>query len=136
MAGRTAKQPQQVTYERALGRRLAEIRKAQFPGVGEIESRRRFAEGAGLAEGAYEKMEQRGALSGYAIARICAVYGVNPFELLGIPAIGEQVSTSSMRIALINERLNSEAQKELLRVAQRLPTRPIVTPRKKKTTAA
>lgn len=136
MAGRTAKQPQQVTYERALGRRLAEIRKAQFPDVGEIESRRQFAEGAGLAEAAYEKMEQRGALSGYAIARICTTYGINPFELLAIPAIGEQVSTSSMRLALINERLSPDGQKELLQHAQRLPSRPIVSARKRKTTAA
>lgn len=137
MAGRTPKPPAQIAFEKGVAKRLRQIRKDQFPEDGEIESRRRFAEGAGLSETAYEKMEQRGALHGFAIATICVAYGINPFELLGIPSIGEQISTSSARIALINERLSEAHRKELLRVALQLPTAPIVsTPKNKKTTSS
>lgn len=134
MAGRSKKTGDQVSFEKNLAKRLRQIRKDQFPDDGEMESRRKFAEGAGLVEAAYEKMEQRGALSGYAVMVICSTYGINPFELLGIPSIGDHLPTSSMRLAMINQRLSEEHQKQLLKAAQAFPAQPIVKPRKKRTT--
>jgi hypothetical protein len=134
MAGRSKKPGDQIAFEKSVSKRLRQIRKDQFPDDGEMESRRKFAEGAGLVEAAYEKMEQRGALSGYAVMMICATYGINPFELLGIPSIGDHLSTSSMRLAMINQRLSEEHQKQLLKAAQQFPARPIVKARNKKPT--
>lgn len=135
MVGRSPKPKEQKDFEKAVAERLREFRRSQFPQCGEVEGRRKFAEDLGLTETAYEKMEQRGALHVYAVMKICKTFGMNPYELLAIPSIGDQVSTPSLRLALINERLSEDHQKQLLKAAQQFPARPIVKARKKKTTA-
>ena len=134
MAGRTPKPKEQHSFENGVAKRLREFRRAQYPDVGEMEGRRKFSEATGIAEAAYEKMEQRGALHGYAVMLICRTFGISPFELLSIPSIGDQASTSSMRLAMINDRLSDEHQKQLLKLAQQFPARPIVKARRKKPT--
>lgn len=121
MAGRPKKPADQARYERELKDRLVALRKNVFQTLGEVDGRRAFAEKCDISETAYEKLEQRGALSALHVVQICRATGANPFEFLEIDHPAEQLSTSAVRLAFIHDQLDDEHQKLLMANAQAFP---------------
>lgn len=86
MPGRPPKSAEQLEFEGRLGERVAAFRKQLYPDYKEGEGRKEFAERIGISATAYEKWEQRGAISAWGLARICACAQAKPSELLDLKA--------------------------------------------------
>lgn len=107
MPGRPQKTKAQIAYELNLRDRITALRQQTVPGDAVVENRTKFADMLGVSASAYEKWEQRGAVSAHGIYLLCQKTGVDPHILLDIPYSDNSPSAASIQLAQSIESLNA-----------------------------